>query len=174
LNFDCGGKAGRHCEIVSGLAGDIGERLWSYDRFFAIPNRCWMTVASLVVLLFVMFGCGPSGFQKHLYQLRVDTKKQHKVADVQAALVPFFSDQRMLTNQLPKEITSLPIFADDPTNIEVCTTESTNVLLFYIGGGFGHWGLIVARPGHDREISSWHRDRATPWEDGEYFYSEYK
>jgi hypothetical protein len=144
-------------------------------RAHVIPNHCWMIMALLLMLLFAGFGCEPSDFQKHLYQLRDDTKKQAKASDVQTALVPFFSDGRMLTNRLPKTITSLPIFADDSTNIDVSLTgESTNVLMLFIGGGFGHWGLIVARPGHDQEISSWHRDRMTPWEDGVYFFSEYK
>jgi hypothetical protein len=140
-----------------------------------IPNRCCMAVASLLVLVFIGFGCKPSAFQKHLYQLRDDTMRQHKAADVQAVLAPLFLNERMLTNRLPKTITLLPIFADDPTNIEVSLTgESTNVLMLFIGGGFGHWGLIVARPDHDQEISAWHRDRVTPWEDGVYFFSEYK
>ena len=139
-----------------------------------IPSHWFVIAASLVVVASIGVGCGPSDFQKHLYQLRDDTKKQHKAADVQAALVPFFSDKGFLTNRLPKEITSLPIFADGPTNIAVCGTASSNVLILFIGGGFGHWGLIVARPGHDREISRWHRARVTPWEDGVYFYSEYE
>lgn len=134
----------------------------------SISSR-WLAIAASMVL---GVGCGPSDFQQHLARLSDDTKKQHKASDIQAALVPFFGDERNLTNQLPQEIASLPIFADDPTNISVLRTESTNVLILVIGGGFGHWGLIVARPGHDKEISSWHRARATPWEDGVYFFSE--
>lgn len=136
-----------------------------------IPNRGWMAVASLVVLLFIGFGCGPSEFQKHLYQRMDDTRKQHKAADVQAALVPYFSDERMLTRPLPVEITSLPIFADDSMDVRVTSiTTNNSVLMVFVGSGFGHWGLVVARPGHDGEISRQHRKRLTPWEDGVYFY----
>jgi len=140
-----------------------------------IPSHRRLLISSLLVLICVGFGCAPSEFQKHLYQLKDDTKKEHRAADVQAALDPLFSDYRMLTNQLPIAVTSLPIFSDNPTNIEVCLTgESPNVLMLFIGGGFGHWGLIVARAGHEQEISQWHQDRMTPWEDGVYFFSEYK
>jgi len=45
--------------------------------------------------------------------------------------------------------------------------------MFFIGGGFGHWGLIVARPGHNIEISQWHKDRTELWDDGVYFFSEF-
>ena len=123
-----------------------------------------------VAILVCSLGCG-SGWHGEFSKMMENTKRQHKASDVQAALAPFFSGQRMLTNQLPQEITSLPIFADDPTNIEISQTlDSTNVLMLHIGGGFGHWGLIVARQGHDQEISKWCRERLTPWEDGVYFY----
>jgi hypothetical protein len=135
-----------------------------------IPNRCWMAAVSLVVLLLIGFGCGPSPFQKQLSQWQDSTKKQHKAADVQAALAPFFADERMLTNPLPKEVTSLPIF-DDPIDIRIAAvTTNNNVLTIFTGGGFGHWGIIVARPGHDSEIPRELRHRLTPWEDGVYFY----
>jgi hypothetical protein len=121
------------------------------------------------VLLLGLLGCGPND----LHKLAQDTKQQHKAADVQAALAPFFVSQRTLTNRLPVEITSLPIFADDPTKIEVSRTlESSNVLMLTIGSGFGHWGLLVARPGHEQEISKWHRDRLKSWDDGVFFFFE--
>ena len=136
-----------------------------------IPNRCWMAVVSLVVLMFIGIGCGPSEFQKHLYQRMDDTKKKHKAVDIQAALVPYFSDERMLTKPLPIEITSLPIFADDPVDVRITSmTTNNSVLMVFVGGGFGHWGIVVARPGHDSEISRKLRKRLTPWEDGVYFY----
>ena len=78
----------------------------------------------------------------------------------------------MLTNPLPKEVTSLPIFADDPTDVHLGKSDCANGLLLTIGGGFGHWGLLVVQPGHDKELCSWHRARVTLWEDGVYFFRD--
>jgi len=128
----------------------------------------------LVVLLVAGFGCGPSAWGLHLKKLSDETRREKKAADVQAALAVFFSNEHDLTNPLPAEITSLPIFSDDPTNIIVTSCDgSTNVLMLSLGAGYGHWGLIVARPGHDKEISGWHRKKSQPWNDGVYFFSEY-
>ena len=130
----------------------------------------WSTLTLLLMLACV--GCGPSAFQKHLSQLQSETKQKHKATDIQAALAPFFADEHMLTNRLPEAVTSLPVFADDHTGVEVVRADCPNVLLLYIGGGFGHWGLLVARPGHDKDICDWHRARATLWANGVYFLSE--
>jgi hypothetical protein len=123
-------------------------------------------------------GCGPSNFQKHLYQLRDETKKQHTASHIKAAVIPMFSEDRASTNRLPKDITLLPIFSDDPTNIVVvCPLGNTNILSFVIGSGFGHWGIVVCRDEKDAQQlleDAWHRPRLTSWADGVFFYSEYR
>ncbi|MCW5555175.1 MAG: hypothetical protein KIS67_23805 [Verrucomicrobiae bacterium] len=144
------------------------------------------SIACLVALVISSFGCG-SEWRKKFDKMVQDTKQQHKAADVQAALAPLFSYERIvtnhlpdgssiavigdITNELPKEVTSLPIFADDPEGITVGhLTTNKSVLILLIGSGFGHWGIVVARPGHESEISPWHRKRLTAWEKGVYFY----
>lgn len=130
--------------------------------------------ACIVVLIFG-FGCGPSNWGLHLRKLSEETKRTTNASAIQTQLTSFFANEQSLTNPLPKEITSLPIFSDDPTNIEVnYCGAGTNVLMLHIGGGFGHWGLLIAKPGHDSEISQWHRERIKPWDDGVYFFSEYR
>jgi hypothetical protein len=109
------------------------------------------------------------------------TKKQTKPEDVRAALVPFFSYEGehnyqahiiWITNQLPKQIQSLPIFSADPTNIDVECRDDRNVLDLTIGSGFGHWGIVVLRPGYSEDFSA--HPEYIPWGDGVYFYDEYK
>jgi len=131
----------------------------------------WSTLPLLVVMLECV-GCGPSEFQKDFQQWQVDTKTEHKAADVQIALSPFFAENGTLTNRLPDRITSLPIFAEDPTGVEVARSDCADGLLLLIGSGFGHWGLLVVRPEDEDDICGWHRARATPWADGVYFFRE--
>jgi hypothetical protein len=104
--------------------------------------------------------------------MQTETRQKHKAAEIQNALVPFFADDSTLTNRLPDTITSLPVFADDPKGIEVVKADCADGLLLYIGSGFGHWGLLVARPGHAKDICDWHRARTTVWADGVYFFRE--
>lgn len=130
----------------------------------------WSTLSLLLVL--GCFGCGQSDSQKRLSQLQSETKQKHKASDIQAALAPFFADESTLTNRLPDTITSLPVFADDPKGVEVGKSDCVDGLLLSIGSGFGHWGLLVARPGHAKDICDWHRARTTLWADGVYFFSE--
>jgi hypothetical protein len=119
------------------------------------------------VLFFLAVGCERPKWQK---QLMEDTKRQCKSSDVQTALASFLGDERTLTNALPKLISSLPIFAEDFTHIKLAHADSTNDLMLEIGGGFGHWGLIVVKPGHEKEISEWHRKRMVFWGDGVFFF----
>ncbi len=74
------------------------------------------------------------------------TKKQAEPAVVKKAALPLFSlaDTNLTSSSLPKEITSLPLFAGDPKDIG-CWHNTTNSLIFMTGGGFGHWGLIICR-----------------------------
>jgi len=110
-----------------------------------------------------------------------DTKRQIKPADIQAALAPFFS-QKFYANNLPQEIDMplphqirlLPIFSDDPTNISVFYGGSSNVLMLMIGSGFGHWGMAVIRPGSREKYEGNHETASIPWDDGVYFFSQYR
>jgi hypothetical protein len=110
-----------------------------------------------------------------------ETRKQAKPEDVRAALAPFFSYEGehfheahliWITNQLPKQIQSLPIFSANPTNIDVERREDGSVLDLTIGSGFGHWGIVVLRPGYSEDFSA--HPEYIPWGDGVYFYDEYK
>ena len=132
----------------------------------------------MVAVSLLFTGCGPTVFQKHLYQLRDDTKKQHSATDVRAAVLPLFSADRASTNALPKELTSLPIFSDDPKGIvDSYPLGNTNVLSFVIGSGFGHWGIVVCRSEREQKQPTgddWFKPRLTPWAEGVYFYSEFR
>jgi hypothetical protein len=110
-----------------------------------------------------------------------ETRKQAKPDDVRTALIPYFSYEGrhdnqlhliLITNQLPVLVTSLSIFSADPTNIDVECRDDRNELDLTIGSGFGHWGIVVLRPGYNEDFSG--RSDCIPWGDGVYFYDEYK
>jgi hypothetical protein len=124
-------------------------------------------------LLLLFSGCFKSDWEKN-YEREVElTKSQCKAPEVKAAALPLFALYDS-TNKivLPAQITSLPIFAADTNDIQMLSLQSTNAFMFITGGGFGHWGIIVSRFDNDREISQWHRNRITPWEDGIFFFRE--
>ena len=139
----------------------------------------WLTrVTCAVVILFLGSGCGPDSFRKHLYQVREDTKRQHKAADIKAAVLPIFSQGLSSTNPLPVQLKSLPIFCDNPTNVVAgYPLGNTNILDFSIGSGFGQWGIVVCRYEQDEQQLTndiWYKPRLTPWEHGVYFYSDFR
>lgn len=111
-----------------------------------------------------------------------ETKKLAKPEDVRTALIPFFSyegDSRaqlngviLVTNELPKSIQSLPIFCAHPTTIDVMCRKDRNKLELKVGSGFGHWGIVVLRPGYSEDFSS--HPEYIGWGDGVYFYDEYE
>ena len=137
--------------------------------------------ACVFSLSLAITGCRPS-ISKRIHAWMDETRKQAKPEDVRAALVPFFSYEGdssfqlehvfVITNELPEQVRSLPIFSLDPTHIEVSCSRDRNVLELTIGSGHGHWGITVNRPGYDPDMSAY--PACIPWGNGVYFYSEFK
>lgn len=146
---------------------------------FGILSR--RLVFATCTLALLVSGCdrGPSKLGKHINQLINDTKRQIKPGEIQAALSPFFSMHapsnsfpEEITAHLPDRIRSLPIFSDNPDGIYV-SLDSPDSLALMIGSGFGHWGIVVIRPG-SRE--TYHGNRITDsiaWDGGVFFFSQY-
>jgi hypothetical protein len=140
-----------------------------------------LLVASVFALSFAVTGCGP-GIDQRIHVWMDETRKQTKPEDVRAALARFFSyegDPRfqlenkvVITNELPELVRSLPIFALSPTNIDVFCSKDRNSLELTIGSGFGHWGIIVHRPGYSPDMSAY--PACIPWGTGVFFYDEFK
>jgi hypothetical protein len=137
-------------------------------------------VVVFFTLSLTISGCKPS-VPARIHTWMDETKKQAKPEDVRAALAPFFSYDGehfsaahiiWLTNQLPIQVQSLPIFSFDPTHIDVECQEDRNVLSLTEGSGFGHWGMVVLRPGYSKDFTT--NVEYIPWGDGVYFYDEFK
>lgn len=130
------------------------------------------------LLVFCFMGCS-GGPPDDVKQMIEQTKKQSKAADIQAAVRPLFSkfkpDEEIPVNQLPKEITSLPLFSIY-SNQQILHVNrlngDTNALEFWSGGGFGHWGIIVCRFNNDQELAKVFDSKTfwlSRWEDGVFF-----
>lgn len=140
-----------------------------------------LLLGSVFALSLAVTGCGP-GIDKRIHVWMDETRNQAKPEDVRAALAPFFSyegdpsfqlkDTIVITNELPKQIQSLPIFFLGPTNIDVWCSKDRNELQLTIGSGHGHWGLTVHRPGYNPDMSAY--PACIPWGSGVYFYDEFK
>ena len=137
-------------------------------------------VAIFLGLFLSITGC-QRGVWSDIHRWMDETRKQATPQDVSTALVPFFLYEGQhdiqlhliwITNRLPELVTSLPIFSADPTNIDVECRDDRNELDLTIGSGFGHWGLVVLRPGYNEDFSG--RPDCILWGDGVYFYDQYK
>jgi hypothetical protein len=121
-------------------------------------------------VLILISGCSkPRDFD----QIFDSTKKQVQSAVVRQAALPLFSlaDTNLTSNSLPKEITSLPLFAAAPRDIQ-CWHLTTNALIFMTGGGFGHWGLVVCQGDPRPEDTKALHAFVTPWSDGILFFEQ--
>src|SRR5262245_32266383 len=94
--------------------------------------------------------CGPAlltlllcGCHSYVDPLIDKTKSQAKAADIKAAALPLFALTNVSATNLPKQITSLPLFNNDP-DIQSWFMQ-TNILVLSTGGGFGHWGLVICQ-----------------------------
>lgn len=101
------------------------------------------------------------------------TKKEAQPAMVKKAALPLFSlaDTNLTRTNLPKEITSLPLFSGDPQDIE-CWHVTTNALIFSTGGGFGHWGLVICQGKPQPEDTQTLHAVVTPLSDGVFIWEE--
>jgi hypothetical protein len=121
---------------------------------------------------FVMLisGCSKPGDFDRIFD---GTKKQAHPAVVRQAALPLFSlaDTNLTSGNLPKEITSLPLFAGDPHYIQ-CWHRTTNALIFATGGGFGHWGLVICNGNPQPDDTNGLHAFIRPWGDGIFFWEE--
>jgi phosphatidylethanolamine-binding protein (PEBP) family uncharacterized protein len=131
----------------------------------------------VTTVLVVLCGCGQSAAEREFQQMIEQTKQRYKASDIKTAVTPLFSkyqqNGKISFSDLPKEITSLPLFVEDPKDIQIWTTRSeSDALVFATGGGFGHWGIVVCRLEKDRKVEETMGYRLTSWESGVYFFRE--
>jgi len=142
--------------------------------------KAWLAPSlSLIFCWLVVSGCGPSAWEKQFNAAVSTSKSQFSASEVKGAVLPLFSkykyqdNKEIPTSELPRELTSLAIFAQDPQHITVSWLgNDPNALIFTIGNGFGQWGIVVCRSEHDTTIDDWHRKRLIPWAEGVFFFRE--
>jgi hypothetical protein len=52
--------------------------------------------------------------------------------------------------------------------------DSSNSLTLMVGSGFGHWGMVVIRPGSRETYPGNDQTTSFPWDDGVFFFSQYR
>ncbi len=145
---------------------------------------CWaakrLPTLSFLLVLHTVFVCSctprPAA---HVRALIEATKQQAKPDELRQLLLPFFyydgpryaDDTVSVTNALPRQILALPLFAEEPVFVQVDRVDRGNVLVLTTGSGFGHWGIVVLRPGYEESFDD---SIYTAWGRGVYFYNEYK
>jgi hypothetical protein len=110
------------------------------------------------------------------------TKQSGNADSIRKAVEPLFikyhyNDSNQIGTDVPRkaipeEITSLPLFTFLPKEevpiLAAWASTNGNVLLFYSGGGFGHWGIAVCKDKNDRRFDN--TPSCTYWKEGIYFY----
>jgi len=140
-------------------------------------RRRFTLLLAAVAFLSIECGCGESSIEKALNKMMAETKSQSSAAEIRAAALPLFSygsSNAIPISALPREITSLPIFAPEgASDMYVGRVRGdSNALMFITGSGFGHWGMVVCQTEDDRKVRADFGKRLIPWEHGVYFYRE--
>ena len=130
---------------------------------------------SVIALMFVSCGSSQGKFMKR-------TKQNANADSIRKAVAPLFLKYRYDGNSqsasdvpisaIPEQISSLPLFTFLPKGeapvLASWVSTNGNALLFYIGSGFGHWGIAVCKDENSHELDN------TPsysyWTNGIYFY----
>jgi hypothetical protein len=136
----------------------------------AVPVFLCMLWAIYVNLIWYSWG---KSMNDRVEQRLVKTKEQIQLDAVKQAAMPLFSlaGTNLTSKSLPKEITSLPVFADNPEGVD-CWHVTTNSLIFSAGGGFGHWGLIICQGKPQIEDTQDIHAVVTPLGDGVFIWRE--
>ena len=133
-----------------------------------IPIWCCGVLVA-VVLLPAWAGCKQKPQENSVERMISATREVHDAGEVRNSVLPLFSRYRtseaIPETDIPPEITSLPLFANRPTPVEVLWTgSSSNGLMFVTGGGFGHCGVVVTRSVDDQDILRLHGRKLSPWD----------
>ena len=106
-----------------------------------------------LVLLFASLGCDLDGSVSRFRSNVLKTEQHFSALSVKSAAAPLFMKfpksagtdaiTEISPNQVPLSISTLPIFDGISREDITVLAIGTNELLFMVGSGFGHWGLIV-------------------------------
>jgi hypothetical protein len=141
----------------------------------------WLIMFAFVLILVVVtfIGWGFRGSTDSDFTNWIENTKQHyRASDIKAALIPLVStfdykegqNNDVPINQLPKEITQLSRYAHpEATDIAGGGKREDRTIFVTWGGGFGHWGIIVAPLG-GRAMTNGLYGKVIPWEGEVYFF----
>ena len=134
----------------------------------------------LCLTLIITVGCGPTEHELDFEKSMATCKKDFQVSDIRLAVLPLFEkynfdgpDQgEILPRDIPKIILSLPVFQGASAKYIRAFAVETNALLFMVGTGFGHQGIIICRDNNAKGVSSVDASRTILWNHGVFFYRE--
>jgi hypothetical protein len=135
------------------------------------------------LLLLFAVGCGPSPAERDL-KLQVESIKQaYRVTDIEAELRPVFSQvragdtQHIHTNEVPRKIRSLPIFAGVSNELSFMligdAKTPTEGLMVWHDGGPVHQGIVYCPFDHGESVARLIHGGdviLVPWTNGIIFY----
>ena len=126
-------------------------------------------------------GCRDSPADIEFAKMVSETRAKYAASQVRDAVLPLLSTNAInpadKTNQLPRRITELPFFVQQPNDVAVWAVGSPGGerrgLAFVTGSGFGHWGIVVCPFENGTEAANTLHGKVIPWEDGVFFFKEW-
>ena len=139
-----------------------------------------ITVMWLVVGAIVSVGCGPTQADLDFQRRVTNTKNKFHVSDIRSVVQPLYRKYNhphspqddIPPAEVPKLIYSLPIFSGAAPGDILAFALDTNQLMFMMGSGFGHRGIIICDDKTTKELITVDRSRIMLWADGVFFYRE--
>jgi hypothetical protein len=142
--------------------------------------RVLIKIGAVAVLL-IITGCDPDGSRAQFKSDVERTKAQYSASDVIKATKPIFQkfptsvgDQTedFPNDEIPSLVATLPVFRGVARSDIRAIAEGTNEVRFMVGGGFGHWGLIVFSHSAPRTPPETAGSEIVVWTNGVYFFKE--
>jgi hypothetical protein len=144
----------------------------------------FIEIIYLSALIIALSGCGPSDADNKFIDQVEQTKQQSKIYEIKAATIPFALKHHpreiIPSKEVPGQISALPILSEAAGEVEaIFLTEDktgTNAVMFEIGSGFGHWGIIVCPSDNEdcRKARSGLAGTVIPWQEGVYFWASWQ
>jgi hypothetical protein len=137
-------------------------------------------IVCLGIVWILVAACSPSSEKLEFRKNILKTKNEYHSLDFRDAVMSLYekynhydSDRdRIPTSEIPKVISSLPIFLGTPSDDIYARALDANKLMFSAGGGFGSWGIIVCKDEKDKSVAKAYGSEVQLWENGIYFYRQ--
>ncbi len=118
------------------------------------------------IILMSVTGCGEAPFTKEMRVFRQTVQEQVAAAELERWATNCIATGTITESGVPAEIRQLMPEGKVFLSGEIGTSD--RIVLFWTGGGFGHWGIAVGIPNYECTLGT----VQTHWTNGIWFWHE--